>query len=117
MLIDMNTQCDLLLPRGAMPVINRAEVLPKIQKIMNWARLKSLPVVSSIECRRVKESSPSLLPYCIDGSVGQRKVPCTLLPRRIVMRDDGTPGVPLDIFRQFQQIILIKRSRNFLSNP
>ena len=116
-LLDMNTQCDLLLPRGAMPVINRAEVLPNVGKMMNWARVESTPVVSSLECRRAGESSRGLPPYCMDGSVGQRKVPITLLPRRVVVQDDNALDVPLDPFHRIQQIILMKRSRDFLLNP
>ena len=116
-LLDMNTQCDLLFPQGAMPVINRGEVFPNIGKIMNWARASSLPVVSSMECRRIGDVSRGLPPYCVDRSIGQRKAPITLLPRRIVMRNDNTLSLPPKPFHRFQQIILIKRSRDFLLNP
>ena len=116
-LLDMNTQCDLLLPRGAMPVINRAEVLPNIRRLTNWARVESLPVVSSLECCRVGESSRGLPPHCIDGSAGQRKVPITLLPRRLVVQNDNELDVSPAPFHRIQQIILMKRSRDFLSNP
>lgn len=116
-LVDMNTQCALLLPRGAMPVVNRSEVLPNIRRIMSWARVASLPVVSSLECRRLGESARGLPPYCIDGSAGQRKIPITLLPKRIVMQNDNILDVSASPFRRCQQIILIKRSRDFLSNP
>lgn len=116
-LVDMNTQCDVLLPKGALPVVNRGEVLPNIQRIMSWARVAALPVVSSLECRRHGESARGLPPYCIDGSAGQRKIPITLLPKRIVMQNDNILDVSADPFRRFQQIILTKRSRDFLSNP
>lgn len=116
-LFDLNTQCDLFLPKGALPVVNRAEVLPNIGRIMNWARVGSVPVVSSLECRRIEASARGLPAYCIDGSAGQRKVPVTLLSRRIVVHDDNTVDVPPDYFRRYQQIILIKRSCDFLANP
>ena len=116
-LFDLNTQCDLLLLKGALPVVNRAEVLPNIGKIMNWARLGSVPVVSSLECRRNEAFSLGIPAYCIDRSMGQRKVPVTLLPRRIVVHDDSSVHVPPDSLGRYQQIILNKRSCDFLSNP
>jgi nicotinamidase-related amidase len=116
-LLDMNTQCDLLLPKGAMPVTNRAEVLPNIRKLMCWARAESLRVISSLESRRIHEFGRGLPAYCIGGSVGQRKIPITLLPRRLVVEDDNALDVQPDPFRGIQQIILMKRSLDFLSNP
>ena len=116
-LLDMNTQCDLLLPKGAMPVINRAEVLPNIRRLMSWARVESLLVISSLECGRIGRSSRGLPPYCVDGSAGQRKIPITLLPSRFVVHNDNTVDIPPDLLHRIQQIILTKRSRDFLSNP
>lgn len=116
-LVDMNTQCDLLLPRGALPVTNRTEILPNIRKLMNWARISSVPIISSLECHRAGESSRGLPPYCIDRSTGQRKIPFTLMPRRMVVMGDNTLDIPPEPFRKFQQIIITKRSRDFLSNP
>ncbi len=116
-LVDMNTQCDLLLPRGALPVTNRTEILPNIRKLMTWARIETVPIVSSLECHRLGESSRGLPPYCIDRSPGQRKIPFTLMPRRVVVQGDNTLDVPFDPFRRVQQIILTKRTRDFLANP
>jgi len=48
-LVNINTQCDLLLPGGAMPVINRSDVLPNIQRMMSWARVESLPALEELE--------------------------------------------------------------------
>lgn len=116
-LVDMNTQCDLLLPRGALPVTNRTEILPNIRKLMNWARIENIPVVSSLECHRLGEGSRGLPPYCIDRSPGQRKIPFTLMPRRVVVQGDNTLDLPHDPFRRVQQVILTKRTRDFLANP
>ena len=116
-LLDMNTQCDLLLTHGAMPIINRAEVLPNLRRLMIWARNESLPVVSSLECRRADELGRGLPAHCMEDSVGQRKVPITLLPKRLVVQDNNALDVQQNPFRGIQQIILMKRSRDFLSNP
>ncbi len=116
-LIDLNTQCDLLLPRGALPVTNRAAILPNIRRLMNWGRVERVPIISSLESHRPGESSRGLPSYCVDRTSGQRKIPFTLMPRRVVFAGDNTIDLPIDVFRRFQQVIFTKRCRDFLSNP
>jgi len=116
-LLDMNTQCDFLLPKGAVPVSNRAAVVEQVRKLMNWARLSRMPVISTLDCHRPGESLQGLPPYCMDRSPGQKKLPFTLLPKRVVLYGDNTLDVPNDPFRRFRQVIVTKRNRDFLSNP
>ena len=116
-LLDMNTQCDFLLPRGAVPVSNRAAVVENVRRLMNWARLQRLPVISTLDCHRPGEPLGGLPPYCMDRSPGQKKLPFTLLPRRVVLYGDNSLDVPNDPFRKFRQVIVTKRNRDFLSNP
>ncbi len=116
-LVDLNTQCDFLLPKGALPVSNRKEVLPNIRNLMNWARQKRLPVISSLEAHRPGEHVRGLPLHCVDRSGGQKKIPFTLLPKRVLLFGDNTIDVPGDIFRRFQQVIFTKRDRDFLNNP
>lgn len=116
-LLDMNTQCDFLLARGAVPVSNRAAVIEAVRKLMNWARLSRMPVISTLDCHRPGESLHGLPPYCMDRSPGQKKLPFTLLPKRVVLYGDNTLDVPNDPFRRFRQVIVTKRNRDFLSNP
>jgi nicotinamidase-related amidase len=116
-LLDMNTQCDLFLSKGALPVVNRAEAMSNIGRIMSWARIRSVPVVSSLESIRIQSHPKGLPPYCVDRSLGQRKVPVTLLPKRTMVHDDHAVEVSPNLFNRYQQIILFKRARDFLSNP
>ena len=116
-LVDLNTQCDLLLPGGAMPVCNRAEILPRIRQLMNWARLQQIPIISSLEAHRQGDSVNGLPPHCIDRTRGQRKLPFTLMPRRLFVQGDNTLDVPSDPFRRYQQVIFTKRRTDFLTNP
>lgn len=116
-LLDMNTQCDFLLARGAVPVSNRASVIESVRKLMNWARLSRMPVISTLDCHRPGESLHGLPPYCMDRSPGQKKLPFTLLPKRVILYGDNTLDVPNDPFRRFRQVIVTKRNRDFLSNP
>lgn len=116
-LVDMNTQCDFLLPRGALPVCNRKSIVPNIQKLMNWARIQRLPIISSLEAHRPGEPIKGLPLHCVDRTKGQKKLPFTLMPKRVLLFGDNTIDVPLDIFRKFQQVIFTKRDRDFLNNP
>jgi len=116
-IVDLNTQADFLLPNGAFPVSNRATMLPAIQCLMQWARAQGVPVISSLEAHRASEFQRGLPPHCIDRSRGQQKVPCTLMPRRVLVQGDNTFDLPADPFRRFQQIIFTKRDADFLSNP
>lgn len=117
LLVDLNTQCDFLLPRGSLPVANRATVLPNVRRIMNWARVEGIPIISTLESHRSDVPVDGLPPHCIDRSRGQRKLPFTLMPARIVLCGDNTLDVPLEPFRRYQQVIFTKRDRDFLSNP
>lgn len=116
-MVDLNTQCDFLLPRGALPVANRAAAMPNIRRLMNWARLEQVPVISSLEAHRPGESAKGMPPHCVDRTRGQRKLPFTLMPHRVLLCGDNTFDVPTDPFRRYQQIILTKRETDFLTNP
>ncbi|MBN2562150.1 MAG: isochorismatase family protein [Phycisphaerae bacterium] len=116
-LVDMNTQCDFLLPKGALPVVNRGRILPNIRRIMNWGRIEGVPIISSLECHRNGEPGNGLPRHCVDRSSGQKKLPFTLMPRRIILHGDNTLDLPLEPFRRYQQVIFTKRNHDFLSNP
>jgi len=116
-LIDLNTQCDYLLPRGAAPVANRFAIIPNIQRLFAWARLWSVPVISSIDAHRSKESFKGVPRHCIERTPGQRKLPFTLLPRRIMLDGDNTLDLPHNVLSRYRQIIFTQRSPDLLSNP
>ncbi|HWL93040.1 MAG TPA: isochorismatase family protein [Phycisphaerae bacterium] len=116
-LLDLNTQCDFLLPGGALPVSNRGEIMPRIRQLMNWARLHQTPVISSLEAHRSSETFRGLPPHCLDRTLGQKKLPFTLMPSRLLLMGDNTSDLPIEPFRKFQQIIFTKRNADFLSNP
>ena len=116
-LIDLNTQCDFLLPRGAVPVANREEILPNVRRLMSWARNARLPVISTIDSHRPGEPSNGFPPYCVDRTPGQKKLPFTLLPRRLILHGDNTLDLPIEAFRRYRQLIFTKRAGDFLTNP
>lgn len=118
-LVDLNTQCDYFLPGGAVPVANRVDIIPNIRRLMEWARLQSIPVISTINAHRPGDASilRGAPPHCIDRTPGQRKLPFTLLPRRILLDGDNTMDLPNDLFSRYRQVIFVKRSKDLVGNP
>ncbi|MCK6455769.1 MAG: cysteine hydrolase [Phycisphaerae bacterium] len=117
-LLDLNTQCDYLLPSGAVPVANRAEVIPNVCRLLEWSRESAIPLVSSLNVHRPEEAMYSgMAKHCVDQTPGQRKLPFTLLPRRILIDGDNTFDLPYDLFRRYRQVIFAKRTRDLLGNP
>ncbi len=117
-LVDINTQEDYCDPHGAYPVGNAAELLPALRKVVAWTKRNLVPTVSSIESRRATELTDSGTPICcLDGSVGQKKIPFTLLPKRAIIEIDNTLAIPTNFFRRYQQVIFRKRTDDLLANP
>ncbi|MFO0973243.1 MAG: isochorismatase family cysteine hydrolase [Phycisphaerae bacterium] len=116
-LLDLNTQCDYLLPSGAAPVVNRAGLISNIRKLFEWARSCGVPVISSLNAHRPDEPVNGMPRHCVDRTPGQKKLPFTLLPRRILLDGDNTLDLPHDLLGRYRQVVFAKRSRDLLSNP
>lgn len=116
--VDINTQQDFCAPQGAKPVANLAELIPAFRRIVAWTKRNHAPVVSSIESHRLCETVGNpFRNYCVDGTGGQRKLEFTILAQCSYIEVDHSPACPIDLFRQYQQIIFRKRSEDLLSNP
>ena len=116
-LLDINTQRDFLEEGGAVPVLNRTEILSNLSRVLRWTRQHYVPVISAIEAHREPEPSNGFPRHCVDGSWGQKKLPFTLLRERTVVEADNSYSIPLDALKCYRQIIFRKRSRDFLCNP
>jgi nicotinamidase-related amidase len=117
-LIDLNTQKDFLHPGGAYPIRDRAEVLRIIQNLSEWIRRHRVPLISALDAHRFCEVPPKGEPiHCIDGSNGQRKIDCTIMPDHYWVEYDNTLGVSLDLLLRHQQVVFRQRRDDLLSNP
>ncbi len=116
-LIDLATQRDFLSASGAMPVSNRDEVIPRLKRLMSWARARAVPIISAMEAHRPSESFDGLPRHCVDGTSGQNKLRFTNMRKRIVVEADNSFGLPYNIFSHYKQVIFRKRAPDFLSNP
>lgn len=117
-LIDIGTQKDFLSDAGACPVKNHQDVIPKLRKVIAWAKRNQVPVVSAVDSHRQREFvREDSVPRCIDGTDGQRKLDFTLFGSYVKVEGDNTLAVPVDLFSRHQQVIFRKRTTDFFLNP
>ncbi len=115
-LIDVDTQKDFLLARGKACIRNHRRVLGHIRRVMAWARVRSIPIISIAEVHP-DNNGESEFYCCIDGTEGQRKVRYTLVSNRVCFPADGHTDLPRDMLRQYRQIILHKRCVDPFDEP
>ena len=112
-IIDVDTQTDLLVAHGLACIRNHHRVLANIRRISAWGRLKDLRTISTEICFEARNGNY----YCIDGTKGQQKIPYTLRNRRISFAADGSTDFARDVFLHYDQIILNKRCENPFEEP
>jgi nicotinamidase-related amidase len=115
-LIDVDTQRDFLLAGGKACIRNHRRILSHIRRVMAWARIRNIPVISTCEIypNNGHEGTSS---YCIDGTEGQKKIRYTILKNNVSFTADGNTDLPRDILRQYRQIILNKRCVDPFDEP
>lgn len=116
LLIDIDSQKDFLLPTGNACVSNHEKVLANIRRIMAWARREKVPVISIAEVYP-NNNGCSAMSYCLDGTEGQKKLPCTLLRSRVSFPADDKNALPADILLAYRQVILHKRCVDPFDEP
>ena len=116
-LVDVNTQRDFFLADGIVCIRNHRRVLAHIRRLMAWARMKDIPLISTCEVYPDGNGHNGDPHYCIDGTMGQMKIPYTLLGNRITFAADGNTDLPRDILRRFQQVIFHKRCVDPFDEP
>lgn len=115
-LIDVDTQKDFLLADGKACIRNHRRVLGHIRRVMAWARIKGVPIISLAEVHP-DNNGDSEYTHCIDGTKGQMKVAYTLVRNRISFSADGHADLPINMLRQYAQIILHKRCVDPFEEP
>jgi len=115
-IIDVDTQRDFFLAEGQACIRNHRRILERIRRIMAWARIKNIPVISTCEIYPANGNGNGQH-YCVDGTQGQKKIPYTLLSRRISFPADGSTDLPTDLLIRNRQVILNKRCVNPFDEP
>jgi nicotinamidase-related amidase len=115
-LIDIDTQKDYLLTSGKACIRNHRRVLSHIRRVIAWARLNHIPIISLAEIYP-NNNGNGTEHYCIDGTVGQQKIHYTLVGNRITYTADGSTDLPRDLLRRYRQVILHKRCVDPFNEP
>jgi nicotinamidase-related amidase len=75
-------------------------------------------VISSLDSHHIDEiPHEGFPPHCCEGTIGQQKLLCTLMAARTCVAADNTLNISTDLFREFQQVIFRKRTRDLFNNP
>lgn len=112
-LVDVDTQNDLLIASGANCIKNHRRVLMNIRRMYAWARLKGIKSVSTVLCKQSHTGDN----FCVAGSQGQQKVRYTLRDKRISFNADNSTDLSRDLFTKYEQIILSKRVEDPFEEP
>ncbi|MFC1783567.1 isochorismatase family protein [Planctomycetota bacterium] len=116
-LIDIDTQYDLLAQCNG----DQSQLLRRIRRLMAWARVESIPVVSTALARPGSTTNNvSLLGspiQCIEGTPGQQKIGYTMLPHQIWFGPENRLDLPRRLLSDYQQIIFEKRTDDPFTQP
>lgn len=115
-IVDIDTQKDFLLAGGKACIGNHRRVLAHIRRVMAWARVHNVPIISTAEVHP-NNNGNGQNGYCIDGTDGQKKVHYTLCNNRISFAADGNTDLSRDMLRRYRQIILHKRCVDPFDEP
>ena len=113
-IVDIDTQKDFMLADGKVCVRNHRRVLQNIRRVMAWARVKNIRVIST---EQVYDKSDPKHTWCIAGTEGCRKIAYTVRSNHIIFPADGCTDLPRDILKHHDQIILHKRCVNPFDEP
>jgi nicotinamidase-related amidase len=109
-LMDIETQRDLFLPKGAAYTPQASKAAPKIYKLFKWARQQQVPVISTALRIRPGELGPFAdRAHLIEQSDGEKKLPRTILRSHIDLGLRNDTDLPRDLFENYQQAIFEKR--------
>ena len=107
-----------MIPGGALYVPGAERLIPKLIRILDFARKNSVSVLSSADAHGSNDPEfQEFPPHCITGTEGQRKIDATLLPRPFVFENKPADRNLVEIVKKHQQIIVQKQELDVFSNP
>jgi nicotinamidase-related amidase len=129
-LLDINTQQDFLLANGYHCIRNHRRVLTHIRRMMAWARIHDVPIISTCQVHtnghgggngngngNGKGHGNGNGHNGDNGAQGIKKVPYTLIANRISFVPDSNTDLPRDLLRHYRQVIFHKRCLDPFDEP
>lgn len=109
-IVDIDTQKDLFLAEGNECIRNHRRILMNIRRVLAWARLSHLRVVSTSICKPGRSGDSGY-------NSGWEKLSYTLLNKRFEFFADNNTDLARDIFTHYNQVILNKRTTDPFEEP
>ncbi len=113
-LIDVDTQKDLLLADGAASVFNHRRVLANIRRVMAAARFAHIPTVSTT---RLVQDRPNNPRFCLAGTQGSKKLRYTIRDKYTYYATSDSTDLPVDLLTRYDQVIFSKRCEDPFEEP
>jgi nicotinamidase/pyrazinamidase len=106
-LFDVDTQNDFLLPVGALYVPGAEKLIRTFERIYELARQRSIPVIATADAHTERDPEFAVWPpHCVAGTLGQAKIPGTLLAGGATVRNGANPAA----FPGAPQIVVEKQT-------
>lgn len=116
-LLDVETQRDFFHASGSLYNEHSSAAIANVYHLFDWARQGHIPIISTVLRVRPFDQGPmGDVPHCVDGTEGEKKMPRTILPKRLNLGLLNTTDLPADIFESHQQIILEKRETDIFAH-
>jgi nicotinamidase-related amidase len=115
--LDIETQNDFFSPDGTLYSDEADAAAEHICELFDWAASTGVPVMSTVlRTRRYERGPYGLVPHCVEDTDGERKLPGTVLPRRVNLGLLNTTDLPRNIFDTHQQVIFEKREPDIFAH-
>jgi nicotinamidase-related amidase len=112
--VDVDTQTHFFTPGGVVCVQNHRQVLARILKIINWAKLSRVRMISTVQ------TLIDQLPFCESCACsfeGQTKIRYTFCKRRASFDATDCTDFPIGLFDRYDQVVLCKRCFDPFQEP
>lgn len=116
--VDIDTQCDFVLPKGKLYVKDAEEIIPNLKYLTQTAQKNDTLIISSVDTHIKNDPEFKQFPgHCIKGSSGQRKIPETLLKKHVFIPQKILNRIQLfNKIKGYPQIIIEKNAYDVFVN-
>jgi len=117
--VDVDTQFDFMDPAGLLYVPGAERTVPVLKQLFAFAARERIPVLSSTDDHPPNDPEfEQFPPHCLRNSPGQKKIPCTLLPRHRFVPAEEAPAERLTHWlNEYDQLIFPKETLDAFDNP
>jgi len=113
-LIDIDTQRDLLTAKGAASVYNHRRLLVTIRRVMAAARHNHIPTISTALLFDCSHRNPG---FCLAGTEGLKKVSYTVRDTFICYPPSDSTDLPAGLLNDYHQVVFCKRTEDPFEEP